>query len=367
MNIALFHTTLPEPGRKPGGVEVAVHRLANTLAQTPGDAVTVFSLTPEPHGAAYTHVQLFAEQPRLRENRALRLFMLPFLLNKVSFQDFDVLHLHGDDWFFVRRGVPTVRTLHGSALEEARSATSLKRRLSQLCVYPLEHASARLATVPLAVGPRTQAIYGLDRLAENGVDTRRFRPGPKAARPRVLFVGTWEGRKRGRFLFEVFTQEVLPRVPEAELYMVSDFCPAHENVTFVRFPDDDALARLYRSAWVFAYPSVYEGFGIPYVEAMASGAAVLTSPNDGADHVLDGGAYGIVASDAAFGARLAGLLEDVPARRRLEARGLERAQAFTWQAVAAQHRDAYRQAIATWKRSGTRTANGAGQHNGISA
>ncbi len=367
MNIALFHTTLPEPGRKPGGVEVAVHRLANELDRTPDDAVTVFSLTPCPEGATYEHVQLFAQQRRLRENRVLRLFLLPLLLNKVSFKGFDVLHLHGDDWFFVRRILPTVRTLHGSALEEARTATSLKRRLSQYCVYPLEHLSARLATVPLAVGLRTRAIYGLDHLADNGVDMQRFRPGPKAERPRVLFVGTWEGRKRGRFLFEAFTREVLPRVPEAELYMVSDFCPEHENVTFIHYPDDDALAQLYRSAWVFAYPSVYEGFGIPYVEAMASGTAVLTSANDGAKHVLAEGTYGVVTSDEVFGARLAGLLEDGPGRRRLEKQGLQRAKAFTWKAVAAQHREAYQQAMAVWgQQPDMASANRALPQNGAS-
>lgn len=345
MKIALFHTTLPEPGRKLGGVEVAVHRLANELAREPGDEVTVFSLTPCPPDASYRHVHLFPRAPWLRDNRVARLVVLPFLLNTVKLEAFDVVHLHGDDWFYVRRRPATVRTLHGSALEEARAAKSLKRRLSQYAVYPLEHLSARLAREAMAIGPRTASIYGLRTLANNGVALDLFRPGPKAETPRVLFVGTWGGRKRGRFLFDVFTRDVLPRVPGAELVMVSDFCPDHPAVRAARFPSDEVLAQLYREAWVFAYPSVYEGFGIPYIEAMASGTAVVCTRNDGADYVLEKGTYGVVAPDADFGHRLVDLLTDAAERTRWEQRGLERAGTFSWAAVADQHRGVYRRAM----------------------
>lgn len=352
MKIALFHTTLPEPGRKLGGVEVAVHRLANELARHPGDEVTLFSLTPKPETALYRHVQLFERYPWLRANRAARLFLLPFLLNTLRLDGFDVLHLHGDDWFFFRRGTASVRTLHGSALKEARSATSVKRRLAQYVIFPLEHLSTRLATVPLAVGPETAALYGITHLADNGVDPGLFRPGAKAEDPTVLFVGTWAGRKRGAFLFRTFTEYVAPRMPEARLLMVSDHCPEHEQVDFVRFPSDEALAALYRRAWVFAYPSVYEGFGIPYVEAMASGTAVLCSANDGAQYVLDGGTYGIITEDRAFGEQLLRLLRDESERRRLEEEGTRRAAQFSWAAVAARHRAVYQQARTHWRSRG---------------
>lgn len=331
---------------------MAVHRLANELARHPEDQVTVFSLTQKPPAdAAYQHEQLFPGAPWLRTNRIARLFLLPFLLNQVRFDAFDVLHLHGDDWFFLRRKVPSLRTLHGSALEEARSATSLKRRLSQYCVYPLEHLSAWQATVAMAIGPKTAALYQTPHVANNGVDLSLFHPGQKSEAPSALFVGTWEGRKRGQFLFETFTREVLPSVPDAHLYMVCDFCPTHESVTHVERPSDEALARLYRRAWVFAYPSVYEGFGIPYIEAMASSTAVLSSPNDGAAYVLNDGTYGVVAEDAAFGNQLARLLTDAGARRRLEKKGLPRAEEFSWSAVAMRHRRLYEKAIARWESS----------------
>lgn len=345
MKIALFHTTLPEPGRKPGGVEVAVHRLATSLAARPDAEPTVYSLSPAPAGAPYDSVHLFPEQPELRR-RLPRLTLLPALLNRVDFGDADVLHLHGDDWFFSRRPVPSVRTMHGSAREEARTATSWRRKVAQTLVYPLERRAARLATLVLAVGPRTAEIYGADLLADNGVDPALFHPGAKAERPTVLFVGTWEGRKRGRFLYETFLREVLPRVPEARLVMVSDECPGHPAVEAVAFPDDAALAALYRRAWVFAYPSVYEGFGIPYLEAMASGTALVASPNDGAAYVLGPLASAVLTDDDAFGDRLVHLLCHSEDRSALARQGLGRARGFSWAAVAEAHMRAYGRALA---------------------
>src|SRR5215217_4746364 len=157
VRIALFHTTLPQPGRKPVGVEVAVHRLASELAKNEDD-VTVFGLSLPPDDALYQHKRLFGGMQWLQRNRLARWLILPLLLNFVDFKRFDVLHLHGDDWFYFRRTLPTVRTLHGSALREAQSATSPKRKLGQYVIYPLEHLAAKLATIALAVGRDASAV-----------------------------------------------------------------------------------------------------------------------------------------------------------------------------------------------------------------
>ena len=345
MKIALFHTTLPEAGRKPGGVEVAVHRLANELAKNQADEVTVLSLTDPPEDARYKHQLLFEDKEALRDNQIMRLFYLPFLLNFVDLKQFDVVHFHGDDWFLFSRGTASVRTLHGSALFEARSATSIKRKISQYLVYPLEHLATKLATRPLAVGPETAKVYGINELANNGVNLDLFSVGDKTDHPQILYIGTWEGRKRGGFMFEQFTKHVLPAVPDAELIMVCDHEPQHPNVTCYRFPDDETLAGLYSRAWVFAYPSVYEGFGIPYIEAMASGAAVICSPNDGANYVLDKGEFGMIVEDDDFASQLIALLNDEQLRQRYVDKGIGRANTFSWAAVANQHRQVYQDAI----------------------
>lgn len=345
MHIGLFHADLPQPGRKPGGVPVVVHRLANALSEGSADRVTVYSLDQRPADACYEHVRLFEHFPWLLTSKVARMLVLPALLNSVDFGDVDLLHFHGDDWFYIARTKPSVRTLHGSALREAQSAQSRKRRLAQYLTYGLERLSARFADASLAVGEDARSIYTAARAIDNGVDLRRFHPGRKSDNPSVLFVGTWSGRKRGQFLFEQFQRFVRPEIHSAELIMVSDHCEPGPGVRWIEAPDDDTLASLYRSAWVFAYPSVYEGFGIPYIEAMASGTAVLASPNAGAAYILQGGSTGMIVDDASFGGALCRILKDAALRSDYERRGIERSVHFSWSVVAQEHRKIYQSVL----------------------
>src|SRR6185369_8598112 len=111
--VLMFHTTLPEPGRKLGGVEVAVHRLSNALVQL-GVPVTVASLGPAPADALYHHRRLYPRARWLRDSRTGRLAVLPALLNGLDVREHDVVHFHGDDWFALCRPRATVRTLYGT-------------------------------------------------------------------------------------------------------------------------------------------------------------------------------------------------------------------------------------------------------------
>ena len=343
MRIAIFHASLPEPGRKLGGVELTVHRLGNALVRHECCDVTLFSCSDRPADALYHHMQVGSKAVAV--SRLRRLAWLPAYLNAVDFTGFDVLHLHGDDWFFLWRRLPTVRTLHGSALFEARFAQNWRRKLLQYAIYPLEHLSARLASVPVAVGLEAAALYRTVGLADNGVDTELFRPRIKNSDPLLIYVGLWHGRKRGSFAFDLFINDVALRWPTARLLMVCDQVPDHPRVIKGGFPTQDVLAQWMASAWIFLYPSVYEGFGIPYVEALASGTAIVTSPNGGANYVLDQGRFGMILTDDKVSAGLQTLLQDIDARRDLEVRGLQRAGDFSWANVARQHVRIYRQAI----------------------
>lgn len=347
LRIAQFHSTLPEPDRKVGGVEVFGHRLANRLVDR-GHEVTMFTFGVRPDDARYFVAR--AGPSWLGVKRAARLTLAPLALNRLPQADFDVLHLHGDDWFMGRRRIPTVRTFYGSALLEARTATSLQRRITMAMAYPLEGIASRLATLSFDIGstlPRGYRTHGSLALAV--ADPAPDDGTVRTRHPSVLFVGTWEGRKRGAFLADRFAEEVLPHHPRARLMMVSDRCEERPGVTWVRFPSDEAMSRLYRSAWLFCMPSTYEGFGMPYLEAMTHGLPVVATPNPGAQFVLQRGA-GALTSDADLGRTVSTLLKDEGARARLATAGRARAMDFSWERVLTEHETAYESAIAAFRR-----------------
>jgi glycosyltransferase involved in cell wall biosynthesis len=157
-----------------------------------------------------------------------------------------------------------------------------------------------------------------------------FRPAAsKTSSPSIVFVGALDGRKQGRFLLDVFSRVIRPALPAAELMFVGAAGPDVPGVTYFTGVDDAELARLYSRAWVCACPSTYEGFGLPYLEAMACGTAVVAVPNPGSCEVLAGGRYGRLAPRDRFAAATLDLLNDAGARRASERDGLERAKGLS--------------------------------------
>jgi glycosyltransferase involved in cell wall biosynthesis len=116
----------------------------------------------------------------------------------------------------------------------------------------------------------------------------------------------------------------------------------HKHVRFLGFVPDETLAVLYRLAAVFVFPSLYEGFGLPPLEAMASGTPVVTSNVSSLPEVVGDAALLIDPYDAeaiAGGLRL--VLADKTLRDDLRARGLERAREFSWERSIARVRTIY--------------------------
>jgi phosphatidyl-myo-inositol alpha-mannosyltransferase len=349
MEIALYHSTLPQSGRKPGGVQVFVDRLGEALARR-GHQVTAFTYAPPSGSRSYAIHQL--RPRRTADSRVLREYVSPWLFNARPFGDrFDVAHLHGDDWFFLRRRLPTVRTFHGSALMESLTATSRARRIDQAIVFGLERVAARRADAVYGVGPESRVLHGADGLLPCGIDLPANDDGTRAPadQPTILFVGTWSGRKRGALLHRAFAEHVRPAFPDARLVMVSDRSDGGPGVLHLACPTDAELAVLYRQAWLFCLPSSYEGLGIPYLEAMAAGAPVLATPNPGADHVLGGGRFGAIREPDELGPALVALLGDPSRRDALAAAGRERAEDFAWERVIDAHERAYALAIERWQ------------------
>ena len=333
MKIAVISYRLPIAGEKRGGIERVAHVLAEGLARR-GHAVAVFSHDPRPAGASY-EVRVLPWKSFVKTWAGIRMtagYLGNVLALQVDVREFDVVIAHGDSLLLSMGRKPVVRVMHGSALGEARHATSIGRAILQWGVYLQELLTALVSpSTVVAVSANTQQDNPFVRhTIPNGVDAAIFQPMPmaKSPHPSIMFVGSIDGRKRGGFLLDLFERVIRPAFPQAELTFVGPQGPRQEGVTYVTGVPDAQLAAAYRRAWVCAAPSTYEGFGLPYLEAMACGTAVIATPNPGSREVL-GEDYGGLVEDAEFAPAIMKVLADESRRRALEIAGIRRAGEFS--------------------------------------
>jgi len=334
------------PSRSRGGVGHFTHGLAQALVAR-GHDVTVFSQDPAPDDAGYT-----VRRVPVADGMWAPL-AFPWALRRCDFSGFDVIHAQGDEqWLRHRDCPPVVRTMHGTALAEAwfngLRAGSPKRLLLHLYFYVMECVADLRADRVVAVSGGTGRFYPrMHAVIPNGIDVARYADAAstatKSATPSIIFIGELDSRKRGRFLVDVFTRVVRPRLATAELWLVSPDRAAGspDGIVQCGSPDDASLAALLARAWVMCLPSAYEGFGRPYAEAMAAGTAAAATPNPGADEVLDAGRAGLIASDAELGDALVRLLGDTAARERFVEVGRDRVQNYAWPRVAEAYERVY--------------------------
>ena len=332
LRLAMFSYGLPVSGQKRGGIERAAHTLADGLARR-GHQVVVFTHDPRPEGAAYevrplpwkTFVETWLGRRVTMGYLGNVLALLP------DYREFDVVIAHGDSLLLPLRGKPVVRVLHGSALGEARSARSPGRFLLQVGVYVQELLTALLQRGVVGVSANTSRDNPfVSRVIPHGVDQEVFKPGEaRTPQPSIVFVGALAGRKRGQFLLDRFTDDVRRVHPDATLAFVGERGPECLGVTYHTGVSDVELAALYQRSWVYASPSTYEGFGLPYLEAMACGTPVVATPNPGSLEVLENGRHGVLVSDEEFSRVLSTLLGDAPERAGLGAKGLRRSREYS--------------------------------------
>ncbi|MEI6713122.1 MAG: glycosyltransferase family 4 protein [Verrucomicrobiota bacterium] len=335
MRIAITSLYLPSGSKI--GVGYQVHYFANQMVAR-GHSVTVFSQSGPSPDSKYD-VEVIAPKG------AWRTFRFAWDLRYVNFREFDILHAHGDDWFLWGKRRPRhIHTYHGSCLAEFLHEKRPKLKARMLALAGCETASTALCDEPVAVSANTcRFLPRVKRVIPNGLDLDVFTPGAKKSEvPAILFVGTLWGRKRGDFLIREFQREVLPKAPDAKLWMVCDDKVDGPGVMWFGRVCLPLLAELYRRAWVFCLPSSYEGFGIPYIEAMASGTAVVASPNLGAKEVTACGRYGLLSEDDGLGKALLHVIENGALRHTLEDRGIKRACEFSWESVCGQYERLYR-------------------------
>jgi glycosyltransferase involved in cell wall biosynthesis len=206
----------------------------------------------------------------------------------------------------------------------------------------------------------------------NGIDDRfcqtpaeedfvRVRERYQLEDPFVLYAGNVKPHKNLKRLIEAF--DILRQKEEFEnvkLVMIGDEISKyavlrhavhrhklHKHVRFLGFVPHRTLAVLYRLAGVFVFPSLYEGFGLPPLEAMASGTPVITSNVSSLPEVVGDAAILIdPLQPEAIADAIRRVLTDETLREEMRQRGLERARAFSWERSIARVREIYTEVMA---------------------
>lgn len=259
--------------------------------------------------------------------------------------------------------IPVVQTVHDLAIfttTEARPA--LRTLVSEKLL--LGHACAKAKRIT-AVSQSTKddliRLFGVpaDKISVNylGYDHELYQPQTSSADEAVLkryglnngeylfYIGTIEPRKnlvRAMEAYQKLPDELrrgLPFVIAGGLgWHYEAIVKAAENTAGVKMigrVEDDALPALYRGCRAFIFPSIYEGFGLPPLEAMACGAPVLTSNVSSLPEVIgDSGLLVAPRESKAISDAMRRLIEDQDLRVKLSAKALKQAATFTWSETA---------------------------------
>ena len=309
--------------------------------------------------------------------------------------DFDVVHDNQSLGYgllsIMRRGVPLVSTIHHPVTVDRRlelaAASGRLRRLTLRRWYGFHRMQARVArriTPILTVSDASAADIVRDfgvaeralRIVPNGVDTATFRPAREARVPgRVVAVSSGSSPLKGlRVLVEAVARLHAERdlelvvvgkpVADGPVALAIGRLGVADRVRFVNGLTDEALASLLASAEIAVVPSLYEGFSLPAIEAMACCTPLVTTRGGALPEVVgaDGTCATLVAPGDApeLAVAIGDLLRDPLRRARMGEAGRRRVQErYAWRTVARATIDCYEEAIAVRARAVPSRAAGA--------
>jgi glycosyltransferase involved in cell wall biosynthesis len=354
------------------GIEVYMEQLLGALAKSGEVRIT-----------ALTWASIGLEQPGLREHVPSRrprfpsgaLGSLRATVWKTWFDQWGCLRgvlpasgvlYHGMDGFLpyaVRRRDRCVATVHDLGWQVHPELYPRKLRVMYGALFPwvLRRADRIIAvsryTADDLVGRAGVAASRIE-VVHHGIDPAFAGPDEQGATagdsPYLLAVGGISPRKNTRRLIEAFGRwrtrgghrsAYTLRITGTSLdASVGNQGKLPHGVSLVGYVDKAELRRLYTGAAAFLYPSIYEGFGLPIIEAMACGAPVLTSTTASAPEVAGGAA--ILVDPFSLESIEAGLdrVTSPDEAQRLRSLGQERARQFHWSTAASQTAEIYREA-----------------------
>ncbi|HLX65318.1 MAG TPA: glycosyltransferase family 1 protein [Planctomycetota bacterium] len=278
-----------------------------------------------------------------------------------------------DHYLALQRGTPAVATIHDLIFMIAPEPHFKKDHdyfaarvpaFARLCrrIIAISEHTRRDIVERLGIAPEKIDVipWAVDRLAFSpSHDERalraRLRDKHGIADPYFLAVSCSAGRKNTPRLLEAYAQ-LAARNPKHHL-VVRWNSPAEIKARFqqrslarlIHFigPVDDAgLADLYRGATALAFPSLYEGFGLPVLEAMSCGTPAITSHNSSLDEVAgDAALYVDPKSTDSILSALEDFENDAPRTRGLREKGLKQADTFSWERTARMTLDVYAKAL----------------------
>jgi glycosyltransferase involved in cell wall biosynthesis len=194
----------------------------------------------------------------------------------------------------------------------------------------------RVTVIHEAAGPAFRPVKDAARLSR--VRTRYALPERF-----ILYVGAIEPRKNLRRLMEAFALARAAGIPHElvcvgpygwsskDLYGFIDRLDLTRSVHFTGYVPVEDLALIYNLGELFVFPSLYEGFGLPVIEAMACGVPVITTSTSSLEEIATGAAEIVSPHDTdALAHAIVTLSEDEERRRDLAERGLARAREFSW-------------------------------------